>query len=351
MSSETDLKSRHNLLPVIIIAGTVLVLGNLAFIGWKTGMLKQKEKVALVTWNQDPFWDLVVQGANDAAKDLNVDLTVVQSTPDENDETQHVKDLLAAGVRGIAISPNNSITQKPFLETVAAKAALVTIDSDVPIANRIGFVGTDNFTAGQATGDEVRAAIPHGGEVIISVGSIDMNNGRERREGLIHNLMDRHGKSDADKDPIDAVLKTDKYQIVATVVDHGVRAKATSAIADAIKAHPDVKCIVGLFSYSAPSIVKAIDSVGRKGQIKVIGFDELDETQAGVSDGSIYSSILQDQYRCGREAVIMMVAALRGTNQAGPAGPRIVPTRILVMRAENIQDLRTDKLIHQPPPK
>ena len=53
-------------------------------------------------------------------------------------------------------------------------------------------------------------------------------------------------------------------------------------VVDAIKAHPDVKCIVGLFSYSGHAIVKAIDTAGKKGQIKVIGFDESADEQADV---------------------------------------------------------------------
>ena len=66
-----------------------------------------------------------------------------------------------------------------------SNAVLVTLDSDVPVKGRKGFVGTDNFTAGQVTADEVRAAIPEGGRgTLFSVGSIDINNGRERREGV-----------------------------------------------------------------------------------------------------------------------------------------------------------------------
>jgi ribose transport system substrate-binding protein len=340
--------ARRSRTGMIIAIGAVLVAANLGFVGWMGGYFKPKEKIALVTWNQDPYWDLVVKGATDTAKDMNVDLTVVQSTPDEKTQSQHVRDLLASGMQGIAVSPNNPVTQNDLLNEVADKAVLVTFDSDAPVAKRRGFVGTDNYLAGQYCGEEVRDAIPDGGEVIISVGSIDMSNGRERRQGVIDNLMDRHVKAGATTDSITAELKGVKYFIVATVLDQGDSAKATASITDAIKAHPDVKCIVGLFSYSAPAIVKAIDARGKKGQIKVIGFDELDETQAGVAAGTIYSSILQDQYRCGHEAVLMLVDALRGVNQTGPAGPQIVPMRMLVMRASNISELRDDKLIHQP---
>lgn len=348
MTIEKEAKLDRSRLHYIVGIGVILALANLVFFGWMAGYFKAREKIALVTWNQDPYWDLVVQGATDAAKEMNVDLTVIRSTPDEKSQSQHVQDLLASGVQGIGISPNNPEAQQALLSEAADKAVLVTFDSDAPAVKRRGFVGTDNYAAGQQCGEEVRSAIPDGGAVIISVGSVDMTNGRERRLGLIDNLLERHAKSNPALDPVDATLQGPKYSVVATVLDQGDPAKAQSRVADAIKAHPDVKCIVGLFSYSAPAIVKAIEASGKKGQIKVIGFDELDETQADVAAGSIYSSILQDQYRCGRETVLTMVEALRGINQLGPGGPRIVPTRIMVMRADNIPNLRADKLIHQP---
>jgi ribose transport system substrate-binding protein len=331
----------------IIGVGVVLLLANLTLVGWMSGYFKTKEKIAVVSWNQDPYWNLVFQGANDAAQELGVDLTVVRSLPDEKAQSQNIRQLLDSGFQGIAVSPNNPAAQDQLLKEVADKAVLVTFDSDAPVEKRIGFVGTDNYAAGRTCGDEVRNAIPDGGEVIISVGGLEMTNGRERRAGLIDNLLDRHPKPGAQPDPVDAELKGSSYTIAATVLDHGDTAKATALLTDAIKAHPNVKCIVGLFSYSAAAAVKAIDAAGKTGQIKVIGFDESDETQAGVEAGTIYSSILQDQYRCGRETVLMLVNALRGNDHNAPDGPRIVPTRILVMNKQNIPQLREEKLVHQ----
>src|SRR5581483_764087 len=97
--------------------------------------------------------------------------------PDEQVQSQHVRDLLASGVKCIAISPNNPTSQAALLQEVADKSVLITFDSDAPMAKRRGFIGTDNYQAGQVCGDEVRGALPDGGEVLISVGSVAMNNG------------------------------------------------------------------------------------------------------------------------------------------------------------------------------
>jgi ribose transport system substrate-binding protein len=337
-----------------LVIGGVVAAGIALFIAaWITGYFTPRPRIAVVTWNKDPYWNLVIAGAQAAAKSDNVDLVVIQSDPDEKSQSQHVRDLLDQGIQGIAISPNNPQAQADLLKEVAQKAILVTLDSDAPIAGRKAFVGSDNYAAGQLCAEEVRNAIPEGGEVILSVGSVDMDNARNRRQGLIDDLMDRRPQADRKPDPNDQPIKGAHYTIDATVVDGGDPAKATAGVADAIKSHPDAKCIVGLFSYSAPAIIKAldetnIDGVGMKGKIKVIGFDESDDTQAGVASGAIYSSILQDQYRCGHAAIDAINDALRGSDINAPAGAHIIALRLQVMHADDINDFRKEKWIHTP---
>src|SRR5580704_13317245 len=170
-------RQRSNFI-LLFVVGIVSVGATLAIAGWVTGYLKPKEKIAMITWNQDPYWDMVIRGAEDSAKGWNVDLTVVRCKPDEKEQTQHIRDLLDSGIQAIAISPNNSATQLPILKEAADKTVLVMFDSDADVPNRKGFIGTDNYIAGWQCAEQVRKAIPDGGEVIISVGSIDMFNGQ-----------------------------------------------------------------------------------------------------------------------------------------------------------------------------
>ncbi len=335
-------------LGAIVVLGALAVVAALGVAAWAHGYFTPKPKVALVTWNDDPYWDPVIRGAEAAAKVKDVDLVVVRGQADVTKQTDRIRELLDQGVQGIAISPNGPSSQEAILTEAAGKVALITFDSDAEIPGRRAFVGTDNYYAGQLCADEVRAAIPDGGGVIISVGSISMQNGRQRRQGLIDDLLGRRRAQTRPADPVDAPLQGDKYSILATVLDDGDPAKATAGVADAVKAHPDVKCIVGLFSYNAPAVLKAIDQAGMKGKIKVIGFDESDATQAGVADGSIYSSILQDQYHCGYATIDYMADVVRHLDTDGPKGVRVVPLTVRVMRADNIADLRRDGLIHTP---
>ena len=335
---------------LLVVVGVIAIAGAAAWAGWITGTFHKSidhPRMAIVTWNQAPFWDPVEAGANDAAKTLGAELTFVRSEPTADAEAKHIRDLIGSGVQAIAIAPNNPSALQDVINEAADKAVVITVDSDAPATKRLGFVGTDNYAAGEMAGDEVRAAVPEGGQVIISVGSVEMSNGRDRRQGLIDNLLDRPARGSHTEDPIDQEAKGKQYDVVATVTDGGDEKLAVRNVVDAIRAHPDVKCIVGLFGYSGPAIVKAIEQAQPKNKVKVIGFDESAEEQALVQSGAIYSSILQAQYRCGHSLVQVMSDLLNGEEANGPAGPRLVELPVLVMRPDNIQQLRDARVIRK----
>jgi ribose transport system substrate-binding protein len=349
MSSEAT-EVRHaarSHLPAILIAVVALVIAGAVYFTQAVDRTPTL-KLALITNHQGPFWDPVIRGAQDAAPESKVELTVIKSEPDAEAQSKHVRDLLGRGIDGIAISPINPQAQAAVLDEAAGKTALITFDSDAPDSKRRLFVGTDDYAAGQAAGQEVRDAIPDGGAVVISARSIEMINGRNRRQGLIDDLLDRSFKYDRPADPLDATLKGSKYSVAATVLDDGNRDKAVSGLTEAIKKHPDVKCIVGLFTNSGHYAVEAIEKAGKTGQIKVVGFDESDETQRHIEAGQIHSSILQDQYRCGFEAVRLLADSARGVDQKGPLGARRTHLPIHVLRQNNLEDMRGSGRVRTP---
>lgn len=335
-------------MPFFIVVALLVLVGAVLYYNASSQLKTKRVNLALITWNEDPFWGPVIDGAKDAAEEFNVALTVVQSKPDVESQNKHIRDVLAKKIQGIAISPNDPKAQQEIFREVAAQCPIVTFDIDSPDLQRRVFVGIDNYSAGHFAADQVREALPEGGEVIIAVGSIDMLHGRDRRQGVVDGLLDRPYQPGANNDPLDATLRGSKYSVVSTVIDHGDPAQATSLLVEALKAHPQAKCVVGLFSYNAGAALAAIDQVGRKGQVKVVAFDETEATQAGILDGTIHSSILQDQYRIGAEAVRLLAHEVRTPEEKGPSGPRMVQVEIQIMDRENIQSLRESRSIRTP---
>ncbi|HEY1686971.1 MAG TPA: substrate-binding domain-containing protein [Tepidisphaeraceae bacterium] len=275
-------------------------------------------KLALITWTQDPFWQPLLRGAQEYADHNNIDLTIIKSEPTVDAQTKHIRDALNSGVDGIAISPNDAIAQRAILDEAASKVPIVTFDTDAPDSQRRRFVGIDNYAAGKICASELMDAMPNGGPVLISVGSVSMQHGSQRRQGVIDQLLGRGFDRNRPADPLNAVLKGPKFSIVYTATDGGVPAKAVDAIAAGLRAHPEVKGIIGLFSYSAPAALEAIKKVGRHSdEFQIVGFDASSETQAALEAGTIHSSILQDSYHCGYETIEVLANEARGI----PRGP------------------------------
>lgn len=308
---------------------------------WYAGVLTPKPKVALVTSGEGPYWDLIIAGAREAAAQYDVALDVVKSKSDSDTQIENLRSTVAGkNYAGLAVSPINPTAESAVLAEVAAKTTLVTIDSDSPLSPRLCFVGTDNYAAGRLCGQQVREAVPEGGKVLICIGNPDKENSQRRRQGVIDELLEREYLPDHPLDALDAALAGPQFTISATLVDNSDPAKATELVAAALKSNPDVKCVVGLLGYSTPAILKAMNETGKAGQVKVVGFDNADETLAGIEAGHVHASILQDQFGAGFQAVRILAENARGDRSGLPMFQRrTLPCEII--NKNNVSWIRT----------
>ena len=78
--------------------------------------------------------------------------------------------------------------------------------------------------------------------------------------------------------------------------------------------------LIGLWSYNGPAIASAVESAGRKGEVKIICFDEEEETLKGIENGLIEATVVQDPFGFSYEAVKLMHALVTKGDEALPAG-------------------------------
>jgi ribose transport system substrate-binding protein len=160
--------------------------------------------------------------------------------------------------------------------------------------------------------------MPEGGDVMIFVGRLGQANADLRRQGVIDELLDRSEDSKRYDDPSKGVLKGKKYTILDTRTDDFDFAKAKAVAQDAIAKYPNLGCMVGLFAYNPPKILEAVKEAGKLGKIKIVSFDEADESLQGIKDGTIYGTIVQDPYRYGFESVRILAELARGNETVLP---------------------------------
>jgi len=298
-----------------------------------------RKSYAFLTNGVASFWDIAKAGAEQAGRDLDVNVTVLM--PDGVvQQKQMIEDLVIRQVDGIAISPIDAENQIEAINAAAAATHLITADSDAPKTERLLYLGMDNYEAGRLCGQLVKEALPDGGKVMIFIGRLEQDNARGRRQGVIDELLDRD--SDPTRfDPPDRVLKGEKYEILGTLTDQFDRLRGKQNVDDTLTAHPDLGCAVGLFVFNPPLILESLRAAGKLGQVKVVGFDEADETLAGIAAGHVHGTVVQNPFDYGRRSIEILHAIASGDTSVIPADGFInVPARMI--RKDNVAGFEAD---------
>ncbi len=103
---------------------------------------------------------------------------------------------------------------------------------------------------------------------------------------------------------------------MGTYTDQFDRAQGKANAEDAMSRHPDLGGMVGLFAFNPPLILEALKQAGKLNEIKVIGFDEADETLQGIRDGTVHGTVVQNPFEYGRQSVRVLSGLVRGSTLA-----------------------------------
>lgn len=287
-------------------------------------LAQDKKTLAFVVNVPADFWTIARRGTEKAQAELpnyNIEFYV----PGEMSaaaQKRILEDLLAKGVAGVAISPVNPDDSTAILNQVASKAALITQDADAPNSDRLMYLGTDNVDAGRQAGELMKKALPEGGKAMLFVGTMDAANARERTQGI--------------KEAIEGT----KIEIIDIRTDGGDQAKAKANVEDTLTKYPDIDLLVGLWAYNTPQIYNAVKAAGMGGKVKIVGFDEDQQTLKGISEGVIDGTVVQQPYEFGYQSMITLAKIIEGDTSVIPANKQnIIPTQII--DKSNVEDFAT----------
>lgn len=296
---------------------TVLAGGVAAFAALSAGVPAQAQDVktlAFVVNVPADFWKFARVGTEKADAELE-GYQVEFYIPGEMSAAAQKKileDLLAKGVAGVAISPVNPDDSTAILNEVASKAVLFTHDADAPNSDRVMYIGTDNVAAGRQAGELMKKALPDGGTAMLFVGTMDAANARERSQGIME------------------VIEGSGIEVIDTRTDGGDQTKAKANAEDTLSKYPDIDLLVGLWAYNTPQIYNAVKAAGKEGEVKIVGFDEDQQTLKGIKAGDILGTVVQQPYEFGYQSIIKMAAYLDGDMSVVPENKLdIVPTQII----------------------
>ena len=276
-----------------------------------------------MTNNAADFWTIARKGTEQADAELagaTVEFRLGDGTAAE--QKRIVDDLLAKGVDGIAISPVDPANQTGMLNDAARQTVVFTHDSDAPDSRRECYGGNDNVAAGREAGGLIKEALPQGGRIAVFVGKLDARNAQERLQG------------------IKEAIAGSTISIIDVRTDDTDQVRAKANVSEMLVSHPDVAALVGLWSYNGPAILSAVRDAGRIGQVKIIAFDEDDETLTGLKSGAITGTVVQQPYEFGYRSMTLLAKALDGDRSGIPASHQVfIPTQVI--RQNNVDEFRT----------
>lgn len=279
-----------------------------------TAQAADKKQLYFVVNGASDFWKAAEAGVKKAQGELP-NYTLSLKYPEQSSaaiQNRLLDDLVAGGAAGIMVSAVDPKTQIDELNRIGGQVTLFTTDSDAPQSKRVAYIGSSNVDAGKQAGKLMKKALPNGGKCMGFVGLPGADNARERIDGI--------------KDTI----KGTKIDLVDVRADDIDQARAKRNVEDTLTAHPEVDCMVGIYSYNTPQIYQAVKEAGKLGKITIVGFDEDPVTLGGVKEGTIVGTVVQQPYEWGYQGMKDMVKFLEGDKSFVPKdGLIIIPTKII----------------------
>jgi ribose transport system substrate-binding protein len=279
-----------------------------------TAHAADKKTLVFVANGASDFWKAAEAGVKKANAELPNYVMQFKYPSQSSAAIQErlMDDLVAAGVSGIMVSAVDPKTETDALSKIAKQTLLLTTDSDAAKSGRVAYIGSSNVEAGKQVGEILKKALPDGGKCMAFVGLPGADNAKERIQGI--------------KD----VIEGTKIEIVDVRADDIDMARAKRNVEDTLTAHPEVNCMLGIYSYNIPQIYQALKEAGQLGKITVTGFDDDPITLGGIKEGTVVGTVVQQPFLWGYEGMKDMAKILEGDKSFIPAdGLIIIPTKVV----------------------
>jgi ABC-type sugar transport system substrate-binding protein len=262
-------------------------------------------KVGFITKFPVGFYFTLVDGAKSWQKThKNVSVTYVQgkSATDDAGEIAAIQDMVASGVKGIAITPTSPAVIPALNKAVKAGVKVVLMDNDLPTWHlKSSVVATNNFVGGTLAGKYLATKLKAGDTLGILEGVPGVPALDQRVTGMLAGL---------------GSLKS-QVKVVSKLETDCDQTKGAAAAQTMLTANPHLTAI---YAACGPPVVGAIQSVKnagiKSGGIIVVGFDGDPAQFAAVKAGTENATVVQHPAKIGSLGIATLYAALQGQKVA-----------------------------------
>lgn len=316
--------------PIQILAVTVFIALLLMSI-FPVSAAKKLEIPVVVKLIGIPWFNQFEIGVKKAAEKFGVNAYVVGPTQaDPAQQVKMVEDLIAKGVNGIVVVPNDANALTPvFRKAQSKKIAIVTNESPGQPGANWDIENIDNTAFGIANFKKVAELMGGKGEFAAFVGGLTVP---------LHNLWVDIGLEYLKKNYPEMKLVTDR-------IPCGEDADlAHTKTLELLQAYPNLKGIVGMGSLGPIGAAQAIREKGLIGKFNIVGTVLPKQAAQYIKDGSLQYGYLWDPADSGYAAVyVAMLTAQKkkiGATITIPGfGKGVVDQKNKVVRFNAIMDI------------
>lgn len=286
-----------------------LALGILATTGCnrtEPGANDSRPRVALVVKTlNSPFFLDMQRGAQKAAEQLGVDL-IVQAAEREVDverQMQIVENLIQTRVDVLCLTPSGSKELVPVVgKANRAGIPVLIVDTrlDEAAVKNDGvefacFIGSDNYEGGRIAGAHFGRVFTNDTRLVVLEGIP----GHETADSRVRGFRD-------------GIKPFANLHLAASQPANNERDQGFNVMQNMLQAHRDIQGVFASNDMMALGALEAIRAADRAGQIKVVGFDAVEEARKGIAAGTMEGSVAQNPEAMGRLAIENAVKVLQG---------------------------------------
>lgn len=247
----------------------------------------------VISTQTNPFFVSLKNGAEAKAKELGIELIVLDSQDDSAKAAANMEDLITRGVDLILVNPTDSdaIVNSVMLANDEG-IPVITVDRAANGGEVLSYIASDNIAGGKMAAEFIIEQLGGSGNLVELEGIAGTNAARERGEGFNEGI------------------EGTELKVVAKQTADFDRVKGLEVMENILQSQPEIDAVFAHNDEMALGALEAIKASGR--DIIVVGFDATDDAVASVEAGELAATVAQQPELIGEMGIDAAVRYLKG---------------------------------------
>ena len=272
------------------------------------------------------FWQVLIDGVYEAAQEfgVNVRVTGSMSETDVEEQIALVEQAIREKPDAIVLAANDFDRLVPVAERVRASGMkLIIVDSGINSDAAHSIVATDNIMAGQKAGEAMQQQL-HGTAKIAIISYVKNAASHIDREKGVRSVLEGSR----------GIERLETYYVEGSEENAYLMAK------EILQSDQGVDGIIGLNEPTTVGAGRAIQELGLKDRVTLIGFDSSVNEIKLLDEGVMQATVIQRPFQMGYLSVKTAWEAVKRKNV-----PEMMDTGSLIITKQNMYEEENQKLL------